>query len=212
MRPVPWSTSGRAELALTTSEMRELLVDRGGLALDDRTRSRSSVSAPKVGRPRSTSRRCGYEASTISGAPCATSAATIGSSLEYLSQEVLTALDPEERSFLLRAAALGRFTADLCDAVLGRSDSAAMLAELEQSNLFVLTARAAGVVPRPRAVRGVRPRAAGVERPRRRTAAPSPRRAAGCTHKGCSSKLPSTPPRRGITKPSPRCSANLVTR
>ena len=41
------------------------------------------------------------------------------------------------RSFLLRAAVLGSFTAELCDAVLSRSDSAAVLGELEESNMFV---------------------------------------------------------------------------
>ena len=56
---------------------------------------------------------------------------------EYLSQEVLDGLDDERRAFLLRASALGRFTPALCDAVLERSDSAAMLAELERANLFV---------------------------------------------------------------------------
>jgi hypothetical protein len=35
------------------------------------------------------------------------------------------------------AAVRGAFTAELCDAVLDRNDSAARLAELEQSNLFV---------------------------------------------------------------------------
>ncbi|MGH2885316.1 MAG: LuxR C-terminal-related transcriptional regulator, partial [Solirubrobacteraceae bacterium] len=57
---------------------------------------------------------------------------------EYLSQEVLASLDPARRSFLLRAAVLGSFTAELCDAVLDRSDSAAMLGELEESNMLVL--------------------------------------------------------------------------
>ncbi len=57
---------------------------------------------------------------------------------EYLSHEVLASLGPDEHWFLLRAAVLGRFTADLCDGVLGRSDSAAVLAELEHSNLFVM--------------------------------------------------------------------------
>ncbi len=56
---------------------------------------------------------------------------------EYLSYEVLAVLDPDHRSFLLRVAVLGCFTAELCDAVLGCSDSAAMLAELEESNMFV---------------------------------------------------------------------------
>jgi LuxR family maltose regulon positive regulatory protein len=57
---------------------------------------------------------------------------------EYLSHEVLAALDAGERSFLLQAAVLGRFTAELCDGVLGRPDSAPMLAQLERSNMFVL--------------------------------------------------------------------------
>ncbi len=56
---------------------------------------------------------------------------------EYLSHEVLGALDPDHRSFLLRVAVLGCFTADLCDAVLAHSDSAELLAELEASNMFV---------------------------------------------------------------------------
>ena len=57
---------------------------------------------------------------------------------DYLGSEVLDALDDDIRSFLMRTAVLGRFTADLSDEVLGRSDSAAVLAELEQSNLFLV--------------------------------------------------------------------------
>ena len=57
---------------------------------------------------------------------------------EYLTGEVLDALDPEQREFLLRSSVLDRFTAGLCDDVLGRTDSAAMLAEIERSNLFLV--------------------------------------------------------------------------
>jgi LuxR family maltose regulon positive regulatory protein len=57
---------------------------------------------------------------------------------EYLSGEVLAALDEDGRAFLYGAAVLEEFTAQLCDAVLDRSDSAARLADLEHSNLFVL--------------------------------------------------------------------------
>ena len=57
---------------------------------------------------------------------------------DYLCSEVLDALDDDVRSFLMRTAVLGRFTADLSDEVLGRSDSAAVLAELEHSNLFLV--------------------------------------------------------------------------
>ena len=56
---------------------------------------------------------------------------------EYLSGEVLAALNEDERAFLHGAAVLGEFTAELCDGVLDRTDSAARLAELEHSNLFV---------------------------------------------------------------------------
>ncbi|MGZ4331279.1 MAG: LuxR C-terminal-related transcriptional regulator [Solirubrobacteraceae bacterium] len=56
---------------------------------------------------------------------------------DYLSSEVLAALDQDARAFLHGAAVLGEFTAELCDGVLDRTDSAARLAELEHSNLFV---------------------------------------------------------------------------
>ncbi len=56
---------------------------------------------------------------------------------DYLSSEVLAALGEADRVFLQGAAVLGEFTADLCDAVLGRTDSAARLAELEHTNLFI---------------------------------------------------------------------------
>ena len=56
---------------------------------------------------------------------------------DYLSGEVLAALDEDARAFLHGVAVLGEFTAELCDAVLNRTDSAARIAELERSNLFV---------------------------------------------------------------------------
>ena len=48
----------------------------------------------------------------------------------------------EEHAFLLHVAVLGRFTAELCDAVLGRRDSAAMLDELGGLEHVCRTARA----------------------------------------------------------------------
>jgi LuxR family maltose regulon positive regulatory protein len=56
----------------------------------------------------------------------------------YLASEVLAAVDRDLRSFLLRTSVLGRFTAAMADAVLGRRDSAAMLAEAERANLFLV--------------------------------------------------------------------------
>jgi LuxR family maltose regulon positive regulatory protein len=57
---------------------------------------------------------------------------------DYLADEALTALAPATRDFLLRSSALGRFTPELCDAVLGRQDSSAVLAELARSNMFLV--------------------------------------------------------------------------
>ena len=56
---------------------------------------------------------------------------------EYLSREVMASMDHDQRTFMLTAAVLGEVTPDLCDAVLGRTDSAAILSDLEHSNLFV---------------------------------------------------------------------------
>ena len=63
---------------------------------------------------------------------------------DYLTDEVLTALAPQTRDFLLRTSVLGRFTPDLCDAVLGREDSAAVLPELARSNMFLVALDANG--------------------------------------------------------------------
>jgi len=57
---------------------------------------------------------------------------------DYLTDEVLAALAPQTREFLVRTSVLGRFTPELCDAVLWREDSAGMLAELARSNMFLV--------------------------------------------------------------------------
>ena len=57
---------------------------------------------------------------------------------DYLAGELLTRLPARSLSFLLRTSVLGRFSASLCDAVLERGDSHAMLAELERTNRFLV--------------------------------------------------------------------------
>ena len=57
---------------------------------------------------------------------------------DYLTAEVLRALPAETRDFLVQTSVLRRFTPELCDAVLGREDSAAVLAELARSNMFLV--------------------------------------------------------------------------
>jgi LuxR family maltose regulon positive regulatory protein len=56
---------------------------------------------------------------------------------DYLAREVLATQSPAVRQFLLDTSPLQIVTAALCDAVLGRSDSESILAELEGRGLFL---------------------------------------------------------------------------
>ena len=58
--------------------------------------------------------------------------------IDYLADEVLARQPPEVRDFLLRTAVLDRLTGPLCDAVSGQTGGAAMLADLDRANLFVV--------------------------------------------------------------------------
>ena len=57
---------------------------------------------------------------------------------DYLYRESLAGLSAEAQTFLRRSAVLDRFTADLCDALLGGSGSQGRLRELEASNVFLV--------------------------------------------------------------------------
>jgi LuxR family maltose regulon positive regulatory protein len=57
---------------------------------------------------------------------------------DYLRSEVLARLAPEVVTFLLRTSVLDRMSGALCDHVLGRSGSAALLESLERSNLLII--------------------------------------------------------------------------
>ena len=124
-------------LAFTAAEARELLVQRAGLQLED--------SDVEVLRKRTE----GWPAALYLAALWLATVVDQRRAVrefggdhryfaEYLSHEVLSALNPDERAFLLRAAVLGSFTAELCDAVLDRSDSAELLARLERANAFII--------------------------------------------------------------------------
>jgi len=58
--------------------------------------------------------------------------------LDYLTQEVLYQQSPEVQTFLLHTSTLPQFCASLCNAVLDRTDSQAVLNYLELANLFVV--------------------------------------------------------------------------
>jgi LuxR family maltose regulon positive regulatory protein len=132
-----------AELAFRIDEARELLVDREGIALDD-----DDVTLLLE-------RTEGWPAGLYLAAlwlrevddPHAGVRAFQGNHrhvADYLSGEVLETLDADTRHFLLETSALGRFSASLCDAVLGRTDSAARLRELERTNRFLIALDAQG--------------------------------------------------------------------
>jgi LuxR family transcriptional regulator, maltose regulon positive regulatory protein len=57
---------------------------------------------------------------------------------DYLTGEVLDHLEPRVRRFLLQTSILDRFTAALCDAVTGATDSARALEHLERADLFLV--------------------------------------------------------------------------
>ena len=58
--------------------------------------------------------------------------------LEYISDDVLRSVGEEMRAFLLRSSVLDEMSGPACDAVLEKHGSAAMLAEIERANLFLV--------------------------------------------------------------------------
>lgn len=124
------------QLAFTVEEAHELLVERGGVEL-----ASSDVELLRE-------RTEGWPAALFLAAywlrgvedPHTAACEFDGNHrfvADYLGREVIASLDEDTRWFLLRASVMGRFTAELCDAVLDRSDSSRVLAELEHANLFV---------------------------------------------------------------------------
>ena len=57
---------------------------------------------------------------------------------DYLAGDVLAGVEPETRDFMVRSSVLDRLSAPLCDAVLERSGSAAVIAEINRENLFLV--------------------------------------------------------------------------
>ena len=124
------------ELMLTLDEARELLVEHEGIDLSpaevellhERTEGwpaalfLAALWLRRSGNPHETVRAFGGDHHFIA---------------DYLTTEVIASLDEETRTFLLQVCVLRQFTPELCDAVLDRSDSEAVLARLESANPFV---------------------------------------------------------------------------
>jgi LuxR family maltose regulon positive regulatory protein len=58
--------------------------------------------------------------------------------LDYLAEEVIHQQGDELRAFLIQTSILERFTVDACRTLTRRADAAAMIAYLEQKNLFIV--------------------------------------------------------------------------
>jgi LuxR family maltose regulon positive regulatory protein len=58
--------------------------------------------------------------------------------IDYLADEVLAQQPAETRQFLRQTSILERLCAPLCDTLTGRSDSATLLQQLEEANLFLV--------------------------------------------------------------------------
>ena len=59
--------------------------------------------------------------------------------IDYLADEIFSQLTEDQRAFLQKTAILDRFTPHLCDLLTDRSDSNAVLRELEEGNLFLIS-------------------------------------------------------------------------
>ena len=58
--------------------------------------------------------------------------------VDYLTTEVLAGQSEQARAFMLSTSVMDRFSAPLCDEVIGGTGSAAMLKEIERSNSFLI--------------------------------------------------------------------------
>ena len=125
------------ELAFTVDEARELLVRRAGIELADEHLELL------------VQRTEGWPAGLYLAALWLRKLADPGEGVrafagghrqvgDYLAGEVLESLAPETKDFLMRTSVLGRLSPELCDAVLDRQDSAAVLAALVRSNVFIV--------------------------------------------------------------------------
>ncbi len=125
---------GHAELALTGSEAGALLAQAGVNVSEDEARALND---------RAEGWAAGLYLAALSlqasSGPAAEQFAGDDRFVtDYLRAEHFAHLKPEEIEFLTRSAVLDRMTGSFCDAVLGRTDSATMLAALERANLFVV--------------------------------------------------------------------------
>ena len=113
---------------------------------------------------------------------------------EFFRTEVLDVLRPEEAQLLISSSVLERLSGPLCDAILGRRRSGAMLDRLERTNLFLIPLdQRSDLVPVPSPPRRLPAGRAGTHgsRGRRRSSAGGP--APGTRRTACPRRPWSTP-------------------
>jgi len=126
----------QSDLALTVEEIRAFLTDVSGIALTKEVvQSLSRVTEGWV---------AGLQILTSSFRDSADPSRLIAELIgrqrylrDYLVEEVLARLDPPTLEFLERCSILERLSADLCDALTGRTDSREVLSSMDRQNLFV---------------------------------------------------------------------------
>jgi len=74
---------------------------------------------------------------------------------EYVRDEILPSLEPDEVAFLRRVSVLKRLSAPVCDGILRRTGSARLLADLARSNVPLFTAGGSGCYRLNAAMAGV---------------------------------------------------------
>jgi LuxR family maltose regulon positive regulatory protein len=196
------------DLAFTHAEARELLVERAGLELEEddvavlhrRTEGwpaalyLAALWLQAVGDQHRAVQQFGGNHRFVA---------------EYLSQEVLASLEADERSFLLRAAVLGRFTAELCDGVWTARTRRPCSPASRTPICSSCGSSARSGFGSTRCLRSSRPRNSP-----RLSRAPSARSTAGRrdgSGRGvCASRQSSTPPRRVTTRSSPSFLASIT--
>jgi LuxR family maltose regulon positive regulatory protein len=132
------------DIAFTSEEARELLVERVGIpvSMEDVERLVERVEGWPAGVSLAALWLAGHDAPSEGIRQFSADHRHVA---DYLTSEVLDTIDDETRSFLLRTSILDRFTAPLCDAVLGTKSAAGVVAEIERSNLFLVALDARGV-------------------------------------------------------------------
>jgi LuxR family maltose regulon positive regulatory protein len=142
--PLPRLRAGGRLTELRATDLR-FTADEAAALLCEATGGELPAAAAAAGAARTDGGAAGLQLAALSlrgQADPAGFAAAFGGShrylLGYLTEEVLERQAEERRRFLLETSVLERLSGGLCDAVTGRTDSRAILQQVEQAGLFLM--------------------------------------------------------------------------